>query len=241
VLLGVVAGVKLAPLVFVVLLAVVGSRRAVARASATFAATVAIGFLVAPGSASAYWTDGLLDASRVGPPGLAHNQSVYGVLTRLLDGPPSTPLWLATAGPVAVAVLAVAALWWRRGDRLLAGCLAALAMLLASPVSWSHHWVWAVPVALVLWQRNPWWAVAWSAVFVLRPVLWPPWGDGREYAWAPYEHVLGNAYVLAALAVVAWAAVTARPELLRTRAAARRSRTRSARDPRRSGGTWAGR
>ena len=35
------------------------------------------------------------------------------------------------------------AVWWRRGDRLLGTCLGAVAMLLASPVAWSHHWVWA--------------------------------------------------------------------------------------------------
>ena len=61
-----------------------------------------------------------------------------------------------------------------RGDRVLGTCLGAMAMLLASPVSWSHHWVWAVPVALVLWERSRWAGVAWTAVFVARPIVWPP-------------------------------------------------------------------
>ncbi len=99
-----------------------------------------------PSAAANYWTDGLFDATRVGPPALAHNQSVYGALTRILDDPPSTLLWLAVAGPLGLAVLVVAARWWRR-DRLLGTCLGAVAMLVASPISWSHHWVWAVPVA----------------------------------------------------------------------------------------------
>ena len=156
-----------------------------------------------PGSSATYWTDGLLDAGRVGPPALAHNQSVYGALTRLFDGPPPTLLWLVVAGPLSLAVLVVAAGWWRRGDRVLGTCLGAVAMLLASPVSWSHHWVWAVPVALVLWERNRWAAAAWTAVFVARPIVWPPWGQGREYAWSPPEHLVGNAYLLAALALSA--------------------------------------
>lgn len=202
--LGIAAGVKLTPLVLVVLLALAGQRAAAARAALTFAATVAIGVLLVPGGA-AYWTDGLLAPGRVGPPALAHNQSVYGALTRMLDSGPPPLLWLLVAGPLAVAVVLVAAAWWRDGDRALGTCLGAMAMLLASPVAWSHHWVWAVPVALVLWERNRWAALAWTAVFVTRPIVWPPWGAGRELEWSAPEHVIGNAYVLAALALAAWA------------------------------------
>ena len=81
-------------------------------------------------------------------------------------------------------------------------------MLLASPISWSHHWVWAVPVALVLWERSRWAGAAWTAVFVARPVVWPPYSRGREYGWSPLEHLVGNAYLLAALALAVWAAAT---------------------------------
>ena len=206
VLVGIAAGVKLTPLVFVVLLVLVGRRAAAGRAVLAFAGTVAVGFVAMPGSAATYWTDDLVDAGRVGPPALAHNQSVYGALTRLLDGPPPTVLWLAVAGPLALAVLVVGAGWWRRGDRVLGTCLGALAMLLASPISWSHHWVWAVPVALVLWERSRWAGAAWTAVFVARPIVWPPYGQGREYGWSPLDHLVGNAYLLAALALSVWAA-----------------------------------
>lgn len=202
--LGVVAGVKLTPLVFVALLVLVGRRAAAARAVLAFAATVAIGYVAVPGATS-YWTERLLDPRRVGPPALAHNQSVSGALTRLLDGVPPTAVWAAVAGTLALGVLAGAAARWRGGDPVLATCLASVAMLLASPVSWSHHWVWAVPVALVLWERSRWAAVAWAAVFVTRPILWPPWGGGRELGWSAPEHVVGNAYLLAALALAAWA------------------------------------
>jgi alpha-1,2-mannosyltransferase len=207
VLVGIAAGVKLTPLVFVVLLLMIGRRAAAGRAALAFAGTVAVGFLVTPGAAATYWTDGLVHAGRVGPPALAHNQSVYGALTRLLDGPPPTLLWLAVAAPLALAVLVVGAGWWRHGDRVLGTCLGAVAMLLASPISWSHHWVWAVPVALVLWERSRCAGAAWIAVFVFRPILWPPWGQHREYAWSPVDHIVGNAYLLAALALAVWAAV----------------------------------
>ena len=207
VLVGIAAGVKLTPLVFVVLLVLAGRRTAAGRAALVFAGTVAIGFLAAPGSSATYWTDDLVRAGRVGPPALAHNQSVYGAMIRLLDGAPPTLLWLAVAAPLSVAIMIIAAGWMRRGDQVLGVGLAALAMLLASPVSWSHHWVWAVPVALAVWERNRWVATAWTAVFVARPMLWPPFGQSREYGWSPLEHLVGNAYVLAALVLSAWAAV----------------------------------
>ena len=161
-----------------------------------------------PGAAATYWAHGLFDASRVGPPELAHNQSVYGALTRLLDGPPPTAVWLAVAVPLAVAVLLVGAGWWRHGDRVLGTCLGALAMLIVSPISWSHHWVWVVPIALALWERSRWAGVAWTAVFVARPIVWPPYARDREFGWSPPEQLVGNAYLIAALALASWAAVS---------------------------------
>ncbi len=233
VLVGIAAGVKLTPLVFVVLLVLIGRRTAAGRAAVAFAGTVAVGLVLMPGSAATYWTDGLLDARRAGPPALAHNQSVYGALTRLLDGPPPTWAWLAVAGPLALAVLVVGAGWWRRGDRVLGTCLGALAMLFASPISWSHHWVWAVPIAVALWARSRWACAAWAAVFVARPIVWPPYSQGREYGWSPVQHLAGNGYLLAALTVSVWAAAALHRRVGST---ARRTDTEPARsDPPTSG------
>jgi alpha-1,2-mannosyltransferase len=210
VLLGIAAGVKLTPLVFVVLLVLVGRRTTAGRAAMAFAGTVVVGFAAMPGAATTYWRDGLFDANRVGPPALAHNQSVYGALSRLLDGTPPTLVWLAVSVPLALVVLLGGARWWSRGDRVLGTCLGALAMLVVSPVSWSHHWVWVVPIGLALWERNRWMAVGWLAVFAARPIVWPGYGHDREYGWGPVDHVVGNAYLLAALVVSGWAALARR-------------------------------
>jgi alpha-1,2-mannosyltransferase len=217
ILIGVAAGIKLTPLVFVVLLVLIGRRTAAVRAVITFAGTVLVGLVAVPG-ASAYWGERLVDPTRVGPPSLAHNQSVSGVLTRLLDGPPSTLLWMAVAGPVAIATVFLAAAWWRKGDRVLGASLGAVAMLLASPVSWSHHWVWAVPITLALWERRRVAAVLWAGVFVARPILWPPWGEKREYGWRWYDQLDGNAYVLAALLLTGWLAWQLRTATVEVRA-----------------------
>jgi alpha-1,2-mannosyltransferase len=209
VLVGIAAGVKLTPLLFVVLLILVGRRTAAGRALIAFAGTVAVGFAAMPGAAATYWSHGLFDATRVGPPALAHNQSTYGALSRLLDGQPPTLLWLAVAVPLAVAVLLLAAHRWRSDDRVLGTCLGALAMLIASPISWSHHWVWVVPVAIVLWERSRVACLAWVAVFMARPIVWPGYGGDREYSWGLIDHLVGNAYLLAAFALCIWAATLA--------------------------------
>ena len=88
VLVGLAAAVKLTPLLLVVLLVLVGRRSAALRALAVFVGCLVVGMVLVPGAAS-YWTEGLLRADRVGPPALAHNQSVYGVLTRSARSRPS--------------------------------------------------------------------------------------------------------------------------------------------------------
>jgi alpha-1,2-mannosyltransferase len=214
-LVGVAAGLKLTPLVFVVLLLLVRRPAAAGRAVVAFAVTVGLGLVLVP-DATAYWGSRLLDPTRVGPPQFAGNQSLLGVQARLLDAVPSTPVWLAVAAPVGIALVVLAAAVWRSGDRVLGTCLAALAMLVASPMSWTHHWVWAAPLALVLWDRSRAVAAAWAVVFVVRPIWWPPDAESREYAWGPLDHLVGNAYVLAALVLAVWvAAVRLNKSMLR--------------------------
>lgn len=213
-LVGLAAGLKLTPLVFVVFLLLVGRIRAAALAAGSFVATVVVGFLVTPRDAWAYWTALAGDADRVGGVAYAGNQSALSVLWRLLGHEPSTLVWLVVAGALGVGTLLLGVVAWRRGDAVgsvLGTCLAAAAMLLASPISWNHHWVWAVPLVLVLWHLGavPARAVAlaWVLVTAAAVVRWPPRSGDREVLWTPLEQVAGNAYFLAAIgsvAVSAW-------------------------------------
>jgi alpha-1,2-mannosyltransferase len=63
-----------------------------------------------------------------------------------------------------------------------------------------------VPLALALWDRSRVVSIGWVAVFVARPFVWPPHAEGREYGWSWAEHLVGNAYLIAAIAVVCWSA-----------------------------------
>ena len=172
---------------------------------------MAVGLLLVPVSATDYWTHTVWDAGRVGGIEYVRNQSVNGVLTRLLGEEPSTGLWLAVAGPLAAVVLLLAAAVWRRGERDVAVLLAAGSMLLASPISWDHHWVWAAPALLVLARRaHPVLTGAWVLLLVVGCRFLAPAGEGRELAWTSWQHVLGNGYVWMLLATAAAVAVELR-------------------------------
>jgi alpha-1,2-mannosyltransferase len=218
-LLGVAAGVKLTPLVLVAFLVLTGRIRAAAVAVLTFAATVAVAAVAAPQQSRAYWSEVLWDPSRIGGVGFAGNQSVNGMLSRVLGHEAGTGLWFAVASAVAGATLLVAAAVWRSAlptGRPLGLCLAAIAMLFASPISWNHHWVWAVPTAVALWL-TPWrWArpaaVAWTALFFSHAIWWAPFRYDKEYDWGVLEHVPGDSYVWVSLVLVAAVAVSLRSD-----------------------------
>ena len=204
---GIAAGIKLTPLIFVALLLVNRDAAAVRRFLVAFLATALLPLLVAPSDVLRFWVHVLPDAERIGAPWFAANQGVMGALARLGgDAAWVRPVWLLLAGTVALLLVWLARRLWLAEDRVASVSAVALAALLASPVSWSHHWTWAVPLAVVLgrWTR-PWAGVAWAAGFVVAPHLWLPRGDGAELAWT-WEHVPGNTYLWLGLT---WSAVMA--------------------------------
>ncbi len=149
---GIAAGIKLVPLIFIPYLAITGRLRQAAVAAGSFAATVAIGFAVLPGESARWWLGGLfLDGGRTGFIGDLENQSLRGVITRFAGSVAAGfPVWVAVAAPVTVLGLACAATLHQSG-RPVEGLLAcALTGLLVSPISWDHHWVWIGPGVAVL-------------------------------------------------------------------------------------------
>jgi alpha-1,2-mannosyltransferase len=143
---GLAAAIKLTPAIFVGYLVLTRRLRAAAVACATFAATVALGFLVLPAASRRFWFGGLfLNSERVGGVAYAGNQSVNGALVRLFGGvSQARPAWLAAALLIGGGGLLLAAWASRRGEELLGIATCALTALLISPISWSHHWVWVV-------------------------------------------------------------------------------------------------
>jgi alpha-1,2-mannosyltransferase len=147
---GLATAIKLTPGLFIPYLLLTGRGRAAATAAGTFAAAGAVAFLLDPATSVRFWTDTLFQTSRVGPAGAVANQSLLGLLTRVV-GPdrPESLVW-AAAGAVLVVGLARA---WRahcRGDELVAFTLTGLTACLVSPISWTHHLFWIVPAEVVL-------------------------------------------------------------------------------------------
>ena len=151
---GLAAGIKLVPLIFIPYLILAGKLRQAAVAAAVFAATTVIGFAVLPGESVKWWLTGyFLHAGNFTNQSLGSmlNQSVLALLTRTPQGAGSvTALWLAAAVLIACLGLAAAALLARAGRATAGWVTCAVTGVLVSPISWDNHWVWIVPVLALL-------------------------------------------------------------------------------------------
>src|SRR6478672_6854790 len=145
---GIAAGVKLTPAITGLYYLLQKRWSAVVWSIVFFAGTVGIWFVPLPTETWRFFTKLMLDPARTGPVWSAINQSLRGALARLL-GADLTSVWFVFAA--AAAVLGVWTCWvcLRAGDRAAAFLAVQFTGLLISPISWSHHWVWVLP--LLLW------------------------------------------------------------------------------------------
>ncbi|WP_369209164.1 glycosyltransferase 87 family protein, partial [Streptomyces sp. PU-14G] len=93
--LGLAAGVKLTPALFAVHLLLTGRLRAACWAAAGFAASVAVGACALPGASVEFWTRRMFETARVGKAWIVDNQSLQGLVARLLHETEPGGLWLA--------------------------------------------------------------------------------------------------------------------------------------------------
>jgi alpha-1,2-mannosyltransferase len=217
-LVGLAAGMKLTPAVSGLYFLGVRRWATVVFSAAVFLATIGVSALVVGGQTRYYFTELLGDAKRVGPIGTSFNQSWRGGISRILGHD-------AGYGPLVVAAILVTAVLafmaWRAvgsDDRLGGIVVVQLFGLLLSPISWTHHWVWVLPLMMWLlhgplrerlgarifgwgWLALTIVGVPWLLSFA-QPTIWQisrPW----YLAWA------GLVYIVATLATLAWVATTA--------------------------------
>lgn len=217
-LIGLAAAIKLTPFAFLLLFLLKRDWRTSGRIVAATVGFTVLGFVVMPAASAKYWAQTLPDTGRIGPAYFAANESLKAVISRF--EPPEhagTVLWFA-----AVAVmLVVAAIAVRRalehGDLVAALIANATAVLLASPVSWSHHWVWAAPALLVLalrvldapGTRNVFALAGIGVLFLIGPQHLLPTAEDRELDWAVWQHLLGTLYVTVGFGFLVWLAFVA--------------------------------
>jgi glycosyl transferase family 87 len=113
---GLAAGFKLTPLIFIPYLLLTRRYRAAAVATSTFGLTIAVSLVALPGAAEYYWLDWLfLKPNRLGGIRYIGNQSLNGALIRLLGNATTTePYRLGTEVVVAIGGLLLAAWVSRR-------------------------------------------------------------------------------------------------------------------------------
>jgi alpha-1,2-mannosyltransferase len=205
---GLAAGIKLVPLLFIAYLLLTRRFRQAAVAVGAFVVTVIIGFIVFPNASVTWWLDGnFFQAGRTGFVGGEQNQSLRGIMTRLIGSVNGTVApWLLVAIVVGVAGLAAAVILDRRGCTFAGLMAAALTALLISPISWDHHWVWIAPgLALIVdaavragragatGLRAAWYALAAAVLIVFGS--WPDFWNAKagllQGGWINYAKAAG--------------------------------------------------
>ncbi|MEV4144756.1 glycosyltransferase 87 family protein [Amycolatopsis sp. NPDC049691] len=181
-LIGVAAAIKLTPAVFVVYFLFRRDFRSAARVVAGFVAAGALLWLIRPSASVTYWTKLVFDAGRIGGVDYVGNQSLHGLTVRA--GWPEFAWVLA-----ALAVMAlVAVIIVRAAEPVLGLTACALGGLLVSPISWTHHWTWCVPILVLAgyygvraWRTDrvvTWWSagvvVAGLVLFIVGPMWFAP-------------------------------------------------------------------
>lgn len=225
---GLAAGLKLTPAFFVVYLLALRQWRAAIVAVATFATTVVCGFALVFGDAWSFWTSAVFHSDRIGLLQSPANQSIHGALARgWPGGSPPFAVWALCAALVGVLGLWASVVAYRRGARLLSLTLCGMTTPMVSPFSWGHHWVWCVPMTVLILHHATrgaarWrWAAAFASVVPFVAWYWTAPGEvaviGTFMFWEP--GVVGllsrNAYVVAfALCLVGMGAFVFREHAL---------------------------
>ncbi|MDU0312670.1 glycosyltransferase 87 family protein [Phycicoccus sp. M110.8] len=211
VLVGVAAGIKLTPAVVVVWFLLRREYRAAATATAAFASTVGLAWLVLPRDSYSFWFSAFGSLGRFGPEVRRwDNQAIGAVVDRATQASGLSPLAVALVTVMlSGSALALALLAARRAHRVgndLAALVAvALGGLLVAPVTWTHHYVWVVPVLVVLLAARAWLVAGVTAVVFFLPPMWALAGRANDaLGYSIPEVLLSAAWAIWAVGILGW-------------------------------------
>lgn len=204
-LVGLAAAIKLTPLGFVLLFLLRKDFRAASIMALTFSTSVLVGALAAPADAAVWWLDKMLDTGDSFGTVYAGNLTVRSLIAKQeITGTTLNVLWLICS--VLLVVIAVLGMRYalRTRNVPLAVMVNAILVVLISPISWSHHWVWAAPTLALLFAmavRHRWYGVLGTVLFstlvvLIGPQWYLPYGGDKELDWTFSQQIVGNAYTL---------------------------------------------
>ncbi len=209
ILLGVAIALKLTPAVFLLYFLLRRDTRALIVTAASAVAATLVGFAFAWRDSWEYWTATVRNTDRIGTATLNTNQNIAGALARLgLGEGERFVLWTVACFAVLGLTIWAARRVLRAGEPVLALICVAMFGLVVSPVSWSHHWVWALPTVVVCsvlaWRhRNVALGVvtaAGVALMVWTPITLMP--EHHETTASLWRQLVGGSYLWWALAVI---------------------------------------
>ncbi|RAV16214.1 alpha-(1-2)-phosphatidylinositol mannosyltransferase [Mycolicibacterium sp. GF69] len=208
-LLGLAIALKLTPAVFLLYFVLRRDTRAVIVTAVSAVVATLAGAAFAWRDSLEYWTETVRDTDRIGTATLNTNQNIAGALARLgLAEGPRFVLWIVACFVVLGLTVWAVRRVLRADQPVLALMCVAMFGLVVSPVSWSHHWVWALPallvIALVAYRRRNaalgLVAVAGFALMVWTPITLMP--EHQETAASLWRQLAGGSYVWWAIAVI---------------------------------------
>ncbi|MDR1236680.1 MAG: glycosyltransferase 87 family protein, partial [Propionibacteriaceae bacterium] len=190
VIMGLLTGVKLTPGLFVLYYLLSKQYAAARNAAISFAGSVVIGGVLFPADSLHYWSQAVI-SNRIGGAHLG-NQSLKGALLRIgaALGVPDQAIslvWLFLFLLLGAGGLFLATRFANR-DALTVFCCLATVTLLISPLSWTPHWVLALPMGLWLASRSRTRAATFMTLAIMTAVLfaWPVDGVPSGIVWTVY-------------------------------------------------------
>jgi alpha-1,2-mannosyltransferase len=218
-LLGLAIALKLTPAVFLLYFLLRRDTRALVVTAASAVVATLAGFAFAWRDSFEYWTETVRNTDRIGTATLNTNQNIAAVLARLgLGEGERFVLWTLACFAVLGLTVWAARRVLKADQPVLALICVAMFGLVVSPVSWSHHWVWALPTVLVtavVAYRNRNVALGVVVLAGIALMVWTPiplMPEHRETAASLWRQLVGGSYVWWAVAVIIVAGtVSARP------------------------------
>jgi alpha-1,2-mannosyltransferase len=208
-LLGLAIALKLTPAVFLLYFLLRRDTRALLVTTASAVVATLAGFVFAWRDSWEYWTETVRNTDRIGTVTLNTNQNIAGALARLgLGEGERFVVWTLACFAVLGLTVWAARRALKAHEPVLALICVAMFGLVVSPVSWSHHWVWALPTVLVcavVAYRQRHVVLGLVTLAGIGLMVWTPiplMPEHQETTASLWRQLAGGSYVWWALAVI---------------------------------------